>query len=135
MKWSCYQKDKNQITLNHATLQNLALSIFNVFIKVLLNIESFLESNSQLMIALCETNLDDSIDSGNYSYAWCCSLCEERTSFCMGVISRKTCRSLRFLIPLLHSVSSLFLFFLSPSLSLSTGFDATLSNIDDLIFI
>ena len=29
--------------------------------------ESFLESNSPGILALCETNLDDSIDSGNFS--------------------------------------------------------------------
>ena len=29
--------------------------------------ESFLELNSPDIIALCETNLDDSIDSGNFS--------------------------------------------------------------------
>ena len=29
--------------------------------------ESFLESNSPNIFALCETNLDDSIDSGNFS--------------------------------------------------------------------
>ena len=29
--------------------------------------ESFLESNSHDILALCETNLDDSIDSGNFS--------------------------------------------------------------------
>ena len=29
--------------------------------------ESFLESNSPDILALCETNLDDSIDSGNSS--------------------------------------------------------------------
>ena len=29
--------------------------------------ESFLESNSPNIIALCETNLDDSIDSGNFA--------------------------------------------------------------------
>ena len=29
--------------------------------------ESFLESNSPEILALCETNLDDSIDSGNFS--------------------------------------------------------------------
>ena len=28
--------------------------------------ESFLESNSSVILALCETNLDDSIDSGNF---------------------------------------------------------------------
>ena len=29
--------------------------------------ESFLESNSADILALCETNLDNSIDSGNFS--------------------------------------------------------------------
>ena len=29
--------------------------------------ESFLESDSPDILALCETNLDDSIDSGNFS--------------------------------------------------------------------
>ena len=29
--------------------------------------QSFLESNSPAVLALCETNLDDSIDSGNFS--------------------------------------------------------------------
>ena len=29
--------------------------------------ESFIESNSPDILALCETNLDDSIDSGNFS--------------------------------------------------------------------
>ena len=29
--------------------------------------ECFLESNSPEILALCETNLDDSIDSGNFS--------------------------------------------------------------------
>ena len=31
------------------------------------NCKSFLESNSPDILALCETNLDDSIDSGNFS--------------------------------------------------------------------
>ena len=29
--------------------------------------ESFLESNSPDILVLCETNLDDSVDSGNFS--------------------------------------------------------------------
>ena len=33
----------------------------------LVDCESFLESNSPHILALCETNLDDSIDSGNFS--------------------------------------------------------------------
>ena len=35
--------------------------------------ESFLESNSPDVLALCETNLDDSIDSGNFSVRGTCS--------------------------------------------------------------
>ena len=56
--------------------------------------KSFPELDAPEMLALCETNLGDSIDSGNfcdglssfnlkgfyYSYAWSCSLCEGRTS-------------------------------------------------------
>ena len=33
----------------------------------LVDCESFLESNSPDILALCETNLNDSIDSGNFS--------------------------------------------------------------------
>ena len=89
--------------------------------------ESFLESNSPDILALCETNLDDSIDSGNfsvtgclpliwpdyYSYAWFCSLCEGRTFFCLGLISRKLCRFLRMFPTGFTSLSVLLLFPLS----------------------
>ena len=70
--------------------------------------ESFLESKSPDIHALFETKLDDSIGSGNCSeglssfnlkgfccsYAWSCCFCEERTSFCTGLISRELCRFL-----------------------------------------
>ena len=36
--------------------------------------ESFLESNSPDILALCETNLDDLIDSGNFSVRGCLPL-------------------------------------------------------------
>ena len=73
--------------------------------------ESFLESYSPNIPALCETNLDDSnwfwqflckrlssfsLERLYYSYAWSCSLCERRTSFCMGLVSRKLFRFLLF---------------------------------------
>ena len=35
--------------------------------------ESFLESNSPDVLAVCETNLNDSIDSGNFSVKGTCS--------------------------------------------------------------
>ena len=62
--------------------------------------ESFLESNSPDILALCDTNLHGSIDSGDFfvrgylpliqkDYSthmhWSHSLCEGRTSFCMGL--------------------------------------------------
>ena len=86
--------------------------------------KSFLESNSPDIRALCETNLDDSIDSGNISvrgylplirmdsgtHAWSCSLCERRTSFCTGLISRKLCRFLLMFLTGFVSLSVLFLF-------------------------
>ena len=70
---------------------SLKLSFTNIqgFCSNFAECESFLESNCPDILALCETNLDDSIDSGNfsvmglssfnlkgfyYSYAWSCSL-------------------------------------------------------------
>ena len=52
--WPYYQKHANQIILN----RNNSLK---------LNSESFLESNCPHIFALCETNLDDSVDFGNFS--------------------------------------------------------------------
>ena len=43
------------------------LQIFGVFVQVLLNMNISLIQNSPDILALCETNLDDSIDSGNFS--------------------------------------------------------------------
>ena len=42
--------------------------------------ESFLESNSPDILALCETNLDDSIDSGNFSVRGYLSLIRKDSS-------------------------------------------------------
>ena len=84
--------------------------------------ESFLESNSPDILTLCETNLDDSIDCGNFSvkgylplirkdsttHARSCSLCEGRTSFCSRLISRKLCR---FLLMFSAGFTSLLLLF------------------------
>ena len=92
--------------------------------------EFFLESNSNSpdILALSKTNQGDSIDSGNfsvrglssfnpkgfyYSYAWSRSLCEGRTSFCTGLISRKLCRFLFMFSTSFTSLSVLLLFPLS----------------------
>ena len=64
-----------------------------------------------------------------YSYAWPCSLCEGRTSFCTGLTPRKTCGLLlTFLIGFTYSVSSFFFLYQSPSSSLCMVFDVISSH-------
>ena len=49
----------NSLKLNFTNIRGLRSNFVDC--------ESFLESNSPDILALCETNLDDSIDSGNFS--------------------------------------------------------------------
>ena len=53
---------------NFESHNSLKLSFTNIggFHSNFVDCESFLESNSPDILALCETNLDDSIDSGNF---------------------------------------------------------------------
>ena len=100
------------------------------------------------MLALCETNLDDSIDSGNFSvrgylplirkdsstHAWSCSVCKEELPFARGLSLENSADSyLCFQLTLLHSVSYLFFLNQSPSSSLCTVFDSISSNIDEVL--
>ena len=54
---------------NFESQNSLELSFTNIhgFGSIFVECESLLESNSPDILALCETNLDDSIDSGNFS--------------------------------------------------------------------
>ena len=54
---------------NFESLNSLKLSFTNIWglCSNFFDCESFLESNSPDILALCEANLDDSIDSGNFS--------------------------------------------------------------------
>ena len=54
---------------NFESHNSLKLTVTNIrgLCSIFLDCESFLESNSPDMLALCETNQDDSIDSGNFS--------------------------------------------------------------------
>ena len=52
---------------NFESHNSLKLSFTNIQGQNFVDCESFLESNSPDILALCETNLDDSIDSGNFS--------------------------------------------------------------------
>ena len=83
----------SSLKLSFTNIQGLCLNFVGC--------EPFLELNSLDILALCDTNLDDSIASGNFSvrgylpliqsycttHAWSCSLCEGRPSFCMRLIS------------------------------------------------
>ena len=84
--------------------------------------ESFLESSSPDILALCETNLDDSIDSGNFSVTGYLPLIRKDSSthmhglavyvssFCSGFIYRKLCRFLLMFSTCFTSLSVLLLF-------------------------
>ena len=113
--------------------------------------KSFLESNSPDILALCETNLDDSIDSGNFSVRGYLLLIQkyssthmhglavyvkEGVSFAQDLSLENSADSyLCFGLALLHSVSYFFFLYWSPSLSLCSVSDSILSNIDEVISI
>ena len=78
--------------------------------------ESFLESNPPDVLALWESLFglfSFNLKGFYYSYAWSRSLCEGRTSFCTGLISRKLCRFLLMFSTGFTSLSVLLLFPLS----------------------
>ena len=113
--------------------------------------ESFLESNSPDILALCKTNLDDSIDSGNFSVRgylpliWKDSITHmhclavyvnEGLCFAQDLSLENSADSdLCFRLALLHSVSYLFFLYASPSLLLCLLFDSILSNIGEVLSI
>ena len=83
----------NSIKLSFMSIQGLHLNFVEC--------EFFLESNSSdALVCVRQTWMTQFIlvislfnqKEFYYSYAWSCSLCEGRTSFCMGLICRKLCR-------------------------------------------
>ena len=113
--------------------------------------ESFLESNSPDILALCETNLDNSIDSGSFSVTgylpliWTDSIThmhglaiyvKEGHPLTQDLSIEKSPDSyLCFRLTLLHSVSCFFFLCGSPYLSLFMPFYSTSSNIDEVLSI
>ena len=101
--------------------------------------ESFLESNSSDLLALCETNQDDSIHSGNfYVRGYLPLIWKDSSTHMHGLtvyvkegfpfvhdLSLENSADLCFLLALLHS----------PSSSLSTVFDSISSNIDEVLSV
>ena len=113
--------------------------------------ESFLESNSPDILALCQTNLDDSSDSGNFSVRGYLPLIrkdfvthmygfvvyvKEGLPFARDLSQENSADSyLCFQLALLHSVSYFFFLYRSPSLSLCMVFYSISSNIDEVLSI
>ena len=113
--------------------------------------EAFLESNSPDILALCEANLDDSTDSGNFSVRGYLPLIRKDFStnmhglavyvkgglpFARDLSLENSADSyLCFRLALLHSVSYFFSLYRSPSSALYTAFDSILSNIDENLSI
>ena len=113
--------------------------------------ESFLESNSPDILALCETNLDNPIDCGNFAVRGYLPLIRkdssthmhglavyvtERFAFARDLSLENSADSyLYFWLALLHSVSYFFFLYRSPSSALCTVFDSISSNIDEVLSI
>ena len=112
--------------------------------------QSFLESNCPDVLALCETNLDDSIDSENFSargylpliqkdsstHIHGLAVCVEGLAFARSLLLESSADScLCFRLTLLHSVSCLFFLYRSPSSSLYSVFNSVSSNIDEVLWI
>ena len=111
--------------------------------------KSFLESNSPDIFALCEANLDDSIDSGNFSLRGYLPLIRKDSGthvhgLAVYVKEGLPCAQdlplensadsyLCFWLALHHSVSYFFFLNRSPSLSLCMVFDSVSSNIGEVL--
>ena len=138
---------------NFESHNSLKLSFMNIrgLRSNFVDCESFLESNSPDIPALCETNLDDSIDSGNSSVRSHLPLIrkdsgthmhglavyvKEGLPFARDLSLDNSADSyLCFQLALLHSVSYFFFLYQSPSSVLCTVFDSISFNIDELLSI
>ena len=132
----------------------LKLSFTNIWGLCLhfIDCEHFLESNFPDILALCKTNLDDSIDSGNFSVRgylpliWRNSLThmhglavfvKERLAFAQDLsleLENSADLYLHFWLALLHSVCYSFFLYQSP-LCLYMVFDSISANIDEVLSI
>ena len=137
---------------NFESHNSLKLSFTNIggLCSNFVDCESFLESNCTDILALCETNLDDSINSGNFSVKGYLPLIRRDSSthmhglavyvkeglpFARDLSLENSADSyLCFRLALLHSVSYFFFLYPSPS-SLCTVFDFISSNIDEVLSI
>ena len=123
--WPYYQKDVNQISLTHITLQKLsftnvwvAFKFCSLWIFPWVSWHSCSIWDKLVFLNWFRQFLCEELSSFNpkrfyYSYAWSCSLFEGRTYFCTGLISRKLCIFLLTFLTGFTSLSVLLLFPLS----------------------
>ena len=137
--------------VNFESRNTLKLSFTNIRGLRFVDCECFLESNSPDILALCETKLDDSIDSGNFSVRSYLPLIrkdsgtymhgltvyvKEGLPFARDLSLENSADShLCFRLALLHSVSCFFFLYRSPSSSLCTVLNSISSNIDEVLSI
>ena len=128
----------NSLKLSFTNIRGLRLNFVDC--------ESFLESNSPDILALCETNLDDSTDSGNFSvrgylmrsthmhgFAVCF---KERLPFARNLSLENSADSyLCFRLALLHSLPYFFFLYQSLSFPFCKVFDPISSTIDEVLSI
>ena len=134
-------ESQNSLKLSFTNIQGLRSNFVDS--------ESFLESNSPDILALCEENLDDSIDSGNFSVRGYLPLIRKDSSTHMHDLTVHVKEGLPlardlslensadsylcFRTALLHSVSYFFFLYQPPSCSLCTVFYSVSSNIDEVL--
>ena len=132
---------------NFESQNSLKLSFMNT-VGLCLNFvhcKSFFESNSPYILALCETNLDDSIDSVNFSVRGYFPVIWRDSGTHMHGVAVYVKEGLPFAVSadsylcfqmaLRHSVSYFFFLYRSPSSSLCMDFDSISSNIDGVLSI
>ena len=138
---------------NYGSHNSLKLSFINVWglCSNFVDCEFFLESSSPDILAVCDTNLCDSIDSGNFFVTGYLHLIRKDSSTHMHGLTvyvkeglpfrydihleNSTDSYLCFWLDLLHSVPYFFFHYWSPSSSLCTIFDSISSNIDEVLLM
>ena len=134
--------NRTSLKLNFANIRGLHSNFVDC--------ESLLESNTPDIRALCETKLNDSIESLDFSVRGYLPLMQkvsttdmhglavyvkEGLPFAQDLsVENSTDPYLCFRLALLHSLSYFFFFYRSPSSS-CTLFDSILSNIDEVLLI
>ena len=135
--------------MNHTTLSKFPFSNIQGLRSNFFECESFLESNSPDILALCETNLNDSIDSNHSTVrGYLPFIRKDSSTHRVGLIvhvnegfpfardlSLENSADSCFRLAFLHSVSYFFFIYWSAFSSLYTVFDSVSSNIDEVISI